>query len=148
MERIQEKNVSLCIDLCSRLLTSLENKANTLFIVQYLLQQLTSKIPPEKVNQLRLLRLGCKVCKERFFSASENFTDKAFILNYTHIYFLAVPVVFTRTYQGRLRSSCGASQPAFRTATYEYEGKNNFFNKEPVFPFVLKSACIPNIVIL
>ena len=61
LEKIYQKNAALCIDLCSRLLTSLEDKTNTLFIVEYLLQQLSSKIRAERIKQLRLLRLGCMV---------------------------------------------------------------------------------------
>ena len=61
LEKIHQRNAALCIDLCSRLLTSLEDKTNTLFIVEYLLQQLSSKIRAERIKQLRLLRLGCMV---------------------------------------------------------------------------------------
>ncbi len=61
LEQVHQKSAVSCIDLCSRLISSLENKSNTVFVVQYVLRFLGSELSSDRVQRLRLLRLGCKV---------------------------------------------------------------------------------------
>jgi hypothetical protein len=50
---------SMCFDICSKLLDVLNHQREVLFVVTYMLKQLT--IPDDRLEELKLIKIGSKV---------------------------------------------------------------------------------------